>query len=205
MDSMGSEEYRSKSVDDPFLQVANLARPKTALAFLNAPPLSQHHSLLLPTSIYITPALEWRLAGFEVLSGKDDPQGVAWAAGLGVGLAPGGIGERIAPEVKKAGWSILKESVDVGVIEERSLTVILLSQLGSSFHGYIPLCTPHSHHLQPSATATKPDSSSNNRKLWLHTSDLVPDIQTHAEPKPTDPTINHILHPRSRAGRILAR
>ncbi|KAJ9115267.1 hypothetical protein QFC20_001134 [Naganishia adeliensis] len=82
----------------------------TALAFLSAPPLSQHHSLLLPTSIYITPALEWRLAGFEVLSGKDDPQGVAWAAGLGVGLAPGGMGERIAPEVKKGGWGVLKDS-----------------------------------------------------------------------------------------------
>ncbi|KAI5454226.1 Nuclear aminoacylation-dependent tRNA export pathway component [Naganishia albida] len=82
----------------------------TALAFLNAPPLSQHHSLLLPTSVFITPALEWRLAGFELLSGKEDPQGVAWAAGLGVGLAPGAVGERIAPEVRKGGWGVLKES-----------------------------------------------------------------------------------------------
>ncbi|KAJ9103371.1 hypothetical protein QFC19_004470 [Naganishia cerealis] len=69
-----------------------------------------HHSLLLPSSIYITPALEWRLAGFDVLSGKDDPQGIAWAPGLGVGVAPGGVAERLAPEVKKGGWGVLKDT-----------------------------------------------------------------------------------------------
>lgn len=108
---MGSQEYRREHLFSisPQTVLIVFAVLKTALAFLNAPPLSQHHSLLLPTSIYITPALEWRLAGFEVLSGKDDPQGLAWAAGLGVGLAPGGVGERIAPEVKKGGWGVLKE------------------------------------------------------------------------------------------------
>ncbi|OWZ36136.1 SCY1-like [Cryptococcus neoformans c45] len=79
----------------------------SALAFLNSPPLSQHHSYLIPTSIFVTPSLEWRLAGFELLTGKDDAGGILW--GLG-GVAPGDIGERCAPEVRKGGWSALRET-----------------------------------------------------------------------------------------------
>ncbi len=50
--------------------------------------------------------MEWRLAGFDLLTTRDDPAGVLW--GLG-GIAPGNIGERCGPEVRKGGWGVLRE------------------------------------------------------------------------------------------------
>ncbi|CAK9786513.1 hypothetical protein CC85DRAFT_256266 [Cutaneotrichosporon oleaginosum] len=79
----------------------------TALAFLNAPPLSQHHAYLIPSTVFITPAMEWRLGGFELLTGRDDGAGVLW--GLG-GVAPGNAGEYSSPEVKKGGWGVLRDT-----------------------------------------------------------------------------------------------
>lgn len=79
---------------------------QTALAFLNSAPLSQHHAYLIPSTVFVTPALEWRLGGFELLTGRDDVSGVLW--GLG-GVAPGGAGDFSSPEVKKGGWGVLRE------------------------------------------------------------------------------------------------
>ncbi|OCF77226.1 SCY1 protein kinase [Kwoniella mangroviensis CBS 8886] len=79
----------------------------TALAFLNAPPLSQHHAYLLPSTIFVTPSLEWRLGGFDLLTGREDQAGVLWALG---GVAPGDVGERSGPEVKKGGWGVLRDT-----------------------------------------------------------------------------------------------
>ena len=50
--------------------------------------------------------MEFRLGGFELLTGKEDSQGVLW--GLG-GVAPGHVGEVSSPEVKKGGWTALRE------------------------------------------------------------------------------------------------
>ena len=52
--------------------------------------------------------MEWRLGGLDLLTTKDDAAGVLW--GLG-GVAPGDIGERSAPEIKKGGWQVLREYV----------------------------------------------------------------------------------------------
>ncbi|ODO05374.1 SCY1 protein kinase [Cryptococcus wingfieldii CBS 7118] len=79
----------------------------TAVAFLNTAPLSLHHSYILPSSIFVTPALEWRLSGFELLTNKDDGNGVLWSYG---GFAPGDLGERAPPEVKKGGWGALRDT-----------------------------------------------------------------------------------------------
>ncbi|WWC64691.1 uncharacterized protein I303_107302 [Kwoniella dejecticola CBS 10117] len=79
----------------------------TALAFLNSPPLSLHHAYLLPSTVFVTPSLEWRLGGFDLLTGKEDQAGILWAMG---GVAPGDIGERSGPEVKKGGWGVLRDS-----------------------------------------------------------------------------------------------
>jgi hypothetical protein len=54
--------------------------------------------------------MEWRLGGLDLLTTKDDAAGVLW--GLG-GVAPGDIGERSAPEIKKGGWQVLREYVDL--------------------------------------------------------------------------------------------
>jgi hypothetical protein len=48
--------------------------------------------------------MEWRLAGFELLTTRDDQAGVG-------GVAPGGVGERSGPEVKQGGWGVLREQV----------------------------------------------------------------------------------------------
>ncbi|WRT70322.1 uncharacterized protein IL334_007320 [Kwoniella shivajii] len=79
----------------------------TALAFLNSPPLSQHHAYLIPAAVFVTPSLEWRLGGFDLLTGRDDQAGVLW--GLG-GVAPGDVRERSGPEVKKGGWGVLRDT-----------------------------------------------------------------------------------------------
>lgn len=86
--------------------VGILADVQTAIAFLNSPPLSLHHSYLIPSTIFVTPAMEWRLGGFDLLTARDDAAGVLW--GLG-GVAPGGAGERCAPEVRRGGWVVLRE------------------------------------------------------------------------------------------------
>lgn len=77
---------------------------QTAVAFLNS--LSLHHGYVSPASIYVTPSMEWRLGGLDLLTTKDDAAGVLW--GLG-GVAPGDIGERSGPEVRKGGWQVLRE------------------------------------------------------------------------------------------------
>ncbi len=76
------------------------------MAFLNAPPLNLHHAALSPdNSVFVTQALEWRLGGFELLTGKEDESGVLWGMG---GLMGRDIGERSGPEVGKSGWVALR-------------------------------------------------------------------------------------------------
>ncbi len=88
---------------------------QTAIGFLNASPLSIHHALLLPSSIFVTSALEWRLGGFDVVSTKEDPAGVLWSAIGGFGglqggdLCQGGMVDRSGPEVRRGGWAVLRE------------------------------------------------------------------------------------------------
>lgn len=74
------------------------------MAFLNS--LSLHHGYLSLSAVFITPSMEWRLGGFDILTTKDDAAGALW--GLG-GVAPGDIGERSGPEVRKGGWQVLRE------------------------------------------------------------------------------------------------
>lgn len=50
--------------------------------------------------------MEWRLGAFDLLTGRDDTAGILWGMG---GLAPGNIGDRCGPEVKKGGWGVLRE------------------------------------------------------------------------------------------------
>ncbi|EIW72262.1 hypothetical protein TREMEDRAFT_26372 [Tremella mesenterica DSM 1558] len=94
-----------------------------ATAFLNSPPLSLHHSYLIPSSVFITPSMEWRLGGFDLLTTRDDPAGVLW--GLG-GVAPGGAGERCGPEVRKGGWGVLRDT-DPAQADTYLLALLLFS------------------------------------------------------------------------------
>ncbi|ORY26676.1 armadillo-type protein [Naematelia encephala] len=115
----------------------------TATAFLNSPPLSLHHSYLIPSAIFVTPALEWRLAGFDLLTTRDDTTGVLW--GLG-GVAPGNVGEMCGPEVRKSGWGVLRDTDPA-----QSDTYVLAMLLFMLYNPHSPL---PSLNTQPSPTSS---------------------------------------------------
>ncbi|KAJ3517647.1 hypothetical protein NLJ89_g377 [Agrocybe chaxingu] len=82
-----------------------LHRISVALAFLNDQCLSTHGKLGT-NSIFLSPSGEWKLGGFEVLSNPKEDNAILYTMG---GLLPGSS-TYTPPEVKKSGWSSLKES-----------------------------------------------------------------------------------------------
>ncbi|KAG6370974.1 armadillo-type protein [Boletus reticuloceps] len=81
-----------------------LHRVSVALAFINDSAASTHGSVR-PDAIFISPSGEWKLGGFEVLSNPKDDNPVLYTMG---GLIPGSM-SCAPPEVKKNGWSMLKD------------------------------------------------------------------------------------------------
>ncbi|TDL22586.1 ARM repeat-containing protein [Rickenella mellea] len=84
--------------------VWGLHRISIALAFVNDSCISTHGNLRVD-SIFISPSGEWKLGGFELLSNAKDDLAVLYTLG---GVYPNSS-EFASPEVKKAGWSVLKE------------------------------------------------------------------------------------------------
>ncbi|KAF8893945.1 hypothetical protein BD779DRAFT_1753347 [Infundibulicybe gibba] len=81
-----------------------LHRVSVALAFLNSSCLSTHGNVCI-NSIFISPSGEWKLGGFDVLSNPKEDTAILYTMG---GLIPDST-SWAAPEIKKAGWSILKD------------------------------------------------------------------------------------------------
>ncbi|KAG2142740.1 uncharacterized protein EDB93DRAFT_601216 [Suillus bovinus] len=81
-----------------------LHRISVALAFLNDSASSTHGNVR-PNAVFITPSGEWKLGGFEVLSNPKDGLSVIYTMG---GLMPDAMA-CAPPEVKKEGWSALKD------------------------------------------------------------------------------------------------
>ncbi|KAG1837506.1 hypothetical protein DFJ58DRAFT_734319 [Suillus subalutaceus] len=81
-----------------------LHRISVALAFLNDSASSTHGNVR-PNAVFITPSGEWKLGGFEVLSNPKDDLSVIYTMG---GLMPDAMA-CAPPEVKKEGWSALKD------------------------------------------------------------------------------------------------
>ncbi|EIN12027.1 ARM repeat-containing protein [Punctularia strigosozonata HHB-11173 SS5] len=81
-----------------------LHRISVALAFVNDAASSTHGNIC-PNSIFISPSGEWKLGGFELLSNPQDEAAVLYNMGS---LLPGTF-EHMPPEVRKGGWSALKE------------------------------------------------------------------------------------------------
>jgi hypothetical protein len=79
--------------------------------------------------------MEWRLGGLDLLTTKDDAAGVLW--GLG-GVAPGDIGERSAPEIKKGGWQVLREYVNPPLT-----TLIAVPTQPCPISIFLPCCYSH--------------------------------------------------------------
>lgn len=79
-----------------------------ALAFLNSQAMAIHGLAHRTSSIFATPSGEWRLGGLDLLSSTREAEreaGVIWT----MGTLLLGREEGISPEVRKAGWSVLKE------------------------------------------------------------------------------------------------
>ncbi|KAL5484849.1 CEX1 [Sanghuangporus weigelae] len=81
-----------------------LQRISTALAFVNDPCASTHGNVRVD-SIFLSPSGEWKLGGFELLSNSKDDQAVLYTLGSVIADSS----QHASPEVKKAGWSSLKE------------------------------------------------------------------------------------------------
>ncbi|KAG2091950.1 uncharacterized protein F5147DRAFT_722621 [Suillus discolor] len=96
-----------------------LHRISVALAFLNDSASSTHGNVR-PNAIFITPSGEWKLGGFEVLSNPKDDLSVIYTMG---GLMPDAMA-CAPPEVKKDGWSALKD-VSVSAADGYALGLLL--------------------------------------------------------------------------------
>ncbi|KAH8119599.1 hypothetical protein DFH11DRAFT_1565893 [Phellopilus nigrolimitatus] len=84
--------------------VWGLHRISTALAFVNDSCVSTHGNVRID-SVFLSPSGEWKLGGFELLSNAKDDQAVLYTLGS---ILPDSS-RYASPEVKKAGWSTLKE------------------------------------------------------------------------------------------------
>ncbi|SCV69517.1 BQ2448_2537 [Microbotryum intermedium] len=87
-------------------KVFGLLHLVTALAFLNKDGASIHGNIR-PESVWITQGGEWKLGGMELTTRKDDDSGVIWNY---AGLVPDAR-SYTSPEVRREGWTALKESV----------------------------------------------------------------------------------------------
>ncbi|KAF5321514.1 hypothetical protein D9619_001358 [Psilocybe cf. subviscida] len=82
-----------------------LHRISVALTFLNDQCISTHGNIST-RAIFLSPSGEWKLGGFELFSNPKDEAAILYTMG---GLLPG-ISSLSPPEVKKSGWSSVKEA-----------------------------------------------------------------------------------------------
>ncbi|RDX48021.1 ARM repeat-containing protein [Lentinus brumalis] len=98
-------EWQSKSVQErEAWLVWGLHRISVALAFLNDSASSTHGNVRVD-SVFISASGEWKLGGFDVLSNPKDDAAVLYTMG---GMLPD-ASTYSSPEVKKGGYSALKE------------------------------------------------------------------------------------------------
>ncbi|KAF8637981.1 hypothetical protein AX16_010613 [Volvariella volvacea WC 439] len=98
-----------------------LHRISVALSFINEPCVSTHGNVQI-NSIFISPSGEWKLGGFELCSNAKDEAAILYTFG---GLYPGSASWS-SPEVKKSGWSALKEG-NPAVADSYALGLLLHS------------------------------------------------------------------------------
>ncbi|KAF9528532.1 ARM repeat-containing protein [Crepidotus variabilis] len=128
-----------------------LQRISVALTFINEQCLSTHGKICV-NSIFISPSGEWKLGGFEVFSNPRDENAVLYNLG---GLLPGSS-TYSPPEVKKTGWSALKEA-DVSAADSYALGLLLHAVFNPS-HPPPPTVEPPHPPPQPSSRGAIPNS-----------------------------------------------
>ncbi|KAJ7287403.1 armadillo-type protein [Mycena rebaudengoi] len=96
-----------------------LHRVSVALDFLNDSCASTHGNIRV-NSIFISPSGEWKLGGFDVLSNPKEESAVLYTLG---GQLPD-ASAWASPEIKKGGWSALKE-LDPSAADAYALGLLL--------------------------------------------------------------------------------
>ncbi|OAX38865.1 ARM repeat-containing protein [Rhizopogon vinicolor AM-OR11-026] len=148
-----------------------LHRISVALTFLNDSASSTHGNVR-PNAIFITPSGEWKLGGFEVLSNPKDDISVIYNMG---GLIPDAMA-CAPPEVKKGGWSVLKE-YPVSAADGYALG-LLLHAVFNPTHPSPPTAQPPHPPPQPSSRGAIPSSIFPSFKKLLN-----PNAKSRLSPK----------------------
>ncbi|KAG2015871.1 other/SCY1 protein kinase [Coprinopsis cinerea AmutBmut pab1-1] len=121
-----------------------LHRVSVALTFLNDP-CSSTHGAFNTNAIFISPSGEWKLGGFELLSNPKDDAAVLYTS---ASLLPGSM-NTAPPEVKKSGWSTLKQH-DVAAADAYALGLLLHTLFNPS---HPPPATAQPPHPPPPASS----------------------------------------------------
>ncbi|EIW82556.1 ARM repeat-containing protein [Coniophora puteana RWD-64-598 SS2] len=127
-----------------------LHRISVALAFINES-ASATHANVRQNAIFISPSGEWKLGGFELLSNPKDDQAVLYAPSL----LPD-ANAIASPEVKKGGWSALRER-EVCAADAYGLGLLLHSVFNPT-HPPPPTAEPPHPPPQPSSRGAIPTS-----------------------------------------------
>lgn len=148
-----------------------LHRISVALAFLNDSASSTHGNVR-PNAVFITPSGEWKLGGFEVLSNPKDDLSVIYTMG---GLMPDAM-TCAPPEVKKEGWSTLKDA-PVAAADGYALG-LLLHAVFNPTHPPPPTAQPPHPPPQVSSRGAIPLSVFSSFKKLLN-----PNVKSRMSPK----------------------
>ncbi|KAG2073379.1 ARM repeat-containing protein [Suillus decipiens] len=148
-----------------------LHRISVALAFLNDSASSTHGNVR-PNAVFITPSGEWKLGGFEVLSNPKDDLSVIYTMG---GLMPDAMA-CAPPEVKKEGWSTLKDA-PVAAADGYALG-LLLHAVFNPTHPPPPTAQPPHPPPQVSSRGAIPLSVFSSFKKLLN-----PNVKSRMSPK----------------------
>ncbi|KAJ4468330.1 hypothetical protein J3R30DRAFT_3662182 [Lentinula aciculospora] len=121
-----------------------LHRISVALAFINESCASTHGAIRTK-AVFLSPSGEWKLGGFEVLSNPKDDAAVLYSMGS---LLPDNM-SWAPPEVKKDGWSSLKQAGSPAA-DAYALGLLLSATFNPGHH---PPATASPPHPPPTATA----------------------------------------------------
>ncbi|THV06735.1 ARM repeat-containing protein [Dendrothele bispora CBS 962.96] len=119
-------------------------RVSVALAFINESAQSTHGCVRVK-SIFLSPSGEWKLGGFELLSNPKDDSAVLYSMGSSLPDSSSWS----PPEVKKSGWSALKQG-EPSAADAYALGLLLNAAFNPDHH---PPTTASPPHPPPPASA----------------------------------------------------
>ncbi|KAG6857787.1 hypothetical protein H0H87_004203 [Tephrocybe sp. NHM501043] len=122
-----------------------LHRISVALTFLNDPCASTHGKVNI-NSIFISPSGEWKLGGFELFSNPKEESPILYT----LGATYPDSSSWATPEVKKGGWSVLKDGEPAAA--DAYALGLLLHTVFNPMQG--PPATAHPPHPPPTVSSS---------------------------------------------------